>query len=278
MIEVAVKLPQWLVTLRSREIIARVTNDLRSAEGMVLGVDFETARNEAIGGGQANFDESWGDLTPEDRVLLYAYCNQQGHLEELFEAFRQLFQNSEPPAEPVIIDLGCGPCTGGLAFASIQSEIPRFEYIGVDKSYAMRALGERLASATTQMDETRRHWTADIPSVKWHRAPGWRPVIVIVSYLLASPTLIPAKLVDELEGLLRSIGNGPVTVLYTNSNQPVANRNFTKFSNALARFGFELHAGDEGVIPIKRRSGITKRSLWYALFYRPSKKTLNLGG
>ncbi len=277
MIKVA-NLSQWLVTLRTREIISRVTNDPRSTGGTVLGVDFETARNEAIGGGQANFDEPWRDLTPEDRVLLYAYCNQQGHLEELIEAFRQLFRNSEPPVEPVIIDLGCGPCTGGLAFASIQSDIPRFEYIGVDRSHAMRELGERLASTAAQMDETRRHWSADIPSVSWRGAPGWRPVIVIVSYLLASPTLIPAKLIDQLEHLLRRIGNGPVTVLYTNSNQPVANRSFPEFCDALTGIGFELCAADEGVIEIKRRKGTTQRNLRYALFYRPTQKNLKLGG
>ena len=56
----------------------------------------------------------------------------------------------------------------------------------------MRELGETLALAAADLDETPqidRHWSPDIRSVPWQRAPGFRPVFVIVSYLLASPTL-----------------------------------------------------------------------------------------
>ena len=273
----AVRLPQWLVTLRTREILERVRNDPRSVGGTVLGVDFQTARNEVIGGGQADFDEPWCDLTPKDRALLYAYCNQQGHLEELVTAFRQLFRNKEPPFEPVIIDLGCGPCTGGLAFASVLPGEPSFDYIGVDRSRAMCDLGEHLMSATTQMTMVSRRWTADVPSVTWLETPGWRPVIVIVSYLLASPTLDVAILVCQLESLLRKLGRGPVTVLYMNSPQPVANRSFPVFRDALYENAFELFADDTGEIEIERQSGARTRDLRYALFHRPMRQTLELG-
>lgn len=271
-------LPQWLEMLRYREIVERVTNDHRSVGETVFGIDLDTAQREVLEYGRADFDKPWRNLTPDDRVLVYSYLNQRGHLEELVEAFRQHYVENDPPDETVLIDLGCGPCTGGLAFASVFSDNPRFEYIGVDQSHTMCGLGERLASTVTQMDQVRRQWNADIPSVSWNDAPGWRPVFVVVSYLLASSTLIPAILIDQLDCLLRKIGNGPVTVLYTNSPQPIANRSFPEFCDALTGVGFALYADDEGEIKIRRHRGTTQRALRYALFYRQTQKTLRLGG
>jgi hypothetical protein len=187
-----------------------------------------------------------------------------------------LFAN-EPVDEPIVVDLGCGPCTGGLAITGALGNQPSFDYIGVDKSSAMRKLGERLAVAPTQMKEVRRQWAIDISSVSWKQAPGWRPVIAIVSYLLASPTLDATELIDQLDYLLAKFGRGPVTVLFTNSPQAHANRSFPKFSKALLDAGFRLFADDTGRIGIGRMSGVRIRSLRYALFHRPSRHTLELG-
>lgn len=274
--DLAVVLPRWLENLRYCEIVERVQNDPRSVGQTIFGVDLDTAQREVLGRGQANFDEPWENLTPADRTLVYAFCNQRGHLEELTEAFRQIFKQNRTLPDPVVIDLGCGPCTGGLAFASVQSGKPRFEYIGVDQSRSMRTLGEHLASNAIQMDEIRRQWSSDIPSVSWHEPPGWRPVIVIVSYLLASRTLNPTTLIDQLECLLLKIGNGPATVLYTNSTQSEANRKFPEFEVSLKGIGFKLYVDDVGMVEINRRSGTTERKLRYSLFHRPSLQTLNL--
>ena len=223
-----VELPHWLEQLRRAEITERVRNDPRSIGSTLLGVTPYVATREVVGGGQADFDAPWENLSPDDRVLLYAYFNQKGHLEELTEAFHQLFAGSRPH-NPVVIDLGCGPFTGGLAFAGVFGQDAGFDYIGVDRSGTMRRFGERFAVAATHFDEVPqivRCWSADIPSVDWVSAPGWRPVIVIVSYLLASPTLDAAALIGELDGLLDKLGRGSVTVLYTNSPRPDPNRSF----------------------------------------------------
>lgn len=269
-------LPKWLEDIRTAEVVRRVRDDPRSVGGSLLGVSFDVARIEVAGGGQANFDEPWGDLSPDDRVLLYAYCIQKGHLEELTAAFRMLFANN-PVNKPIVLDLGCGPCTGGLAIASELGDQPRFDYIGVDKSSAMRSLGKRLVVATTQMNEVHHQWAKDIPSVSWQQRPGWRPVIVIVSYLLASLTLDVAMLVEQLDCLLAKFGRGPVTVLYTNSVQTDANRNFPVFREELHRIGLMSSFDDTGTIEIERSSGVTDRALRYALFHRPSRRTLALG-
>jgi len=275
------QLPRWLEQLRQSEIIERVRSDSRSTEHRpFLGADSRAAM-EAIGWGQTAFDEPWGDLSPEDRVLLYAYFNQLGHLEELTAAFRMLFATGPPDKELIVVDLGCGPFTGGLAVAGVLGPECRFDYIGMDQSHAMRRFGERLAVAATCLDaipQVARHWTMDLPSVPWRTPPGWRPVIVIVSYLLASPTLNAAELIGELEELSRRLGRGPVTVLYTNSVRPEANLDFPIFSRELQSVGFELYADDTGSIDIERLQGQRERPLRYALFHRRSQDVLPLGG
>lgn len=273
-------LPEWLQKLRRSEIVDRVKNDPRSVGGTALGIDSEEATRDAAGWGQADFDEPWRDLSPEDRVLLYANFFQLGHLEELLEAFGQLFGASDRPNDPIVVDIGCGPFTGGLAIASQFPCDARMDYIGVDRASAMCHFGEHLASvAEDDADLPRicRHWAADVDSVSWNRAPGWRPVIVIVSYLLASRTLDVAALVPALDRLLIRLGRGSVTVLYTNSVRDEANESFPTFRALLCERGFDLRRDDKGAIPVKRRSGRETRRLRYALFHRPEQGTLQLG-
>lgn len=274
------ELPRWLEQLRRSEILERVKRDPRSTgQRPFLGVDYHTAM-QAIGWGQAPFDDPWGDLSPEDRVLLYAYFNQLGHLEELTAAFRMLFAAGPPDGEPIVVDLGCGPFTGGLAVAGVLGPECRFSYIGMDRSSEMRRFGEHLAVAAERLEDVpriARHWTANLPSVCWTRAPAWPPVVVIVSYLLASPTLNAAELIGELEELLRKLGRGPVTVLYTNSVRPSANLSFPVFRQTLQGAGFKLYADDTGSIDIERLRGQRERPLRYALFHRQSLNVLTLG-
>ncbi len=119
----------------------------------------------------------------------------------------------------------------------------------------MRRLGERLASAGERshgMPRIQRRWAKDIASLDWDRAPGWRPVIVIVSYLLASPTLDAVALVAELDGLLTRLGRGPVTVLYMNAIGTNANRRFPDFRAALHDADFVTVTEDTGVIETQR--------------------------
>ncbi len=277
--ELVVQLPNWLDQLRRSEIVLRVRNDPRSTGGTLLGVSRDIVVKEVTSLGQAEFDEPWGNLSPDDRVLLYAYFYQPRHLEELTRAFTILFEQAPPDDAPVVIDLGCGPCTGGLAIAGALGPEPEFHYIGIDRSRAMCDLGERLASRAEQMNEVTRLWSSEISSVVWDSAPGWRPVIVIASYLLASRSLDVEALSSELERLLKKIGRGRVIILYTNSVQDDANRNFPSFSEALRRMNFEEHVSDSGIIKAIRASGDTKRlMLRYALFVRPKQHTLPFGG
>ena len=111
-----------------------------------------------------------------------------------------------------------------------------------------------------------RHATK-ISSVSGPSVLSWRPVFVIMSYLLASPTLDVKQLVADLKVLLEQISRGHVTVLYTNSPKSAPNRGFNGFSEALQDNGFRLDTDDIGTVEIESGTEIKKYELRYALFF-----------
>jgi hypothetical protein len=274
-------LPSWLIELR-RELITNVLkNDPRTlGQDDLLGVPKEQTRSEVIGWGQADFDTSAEQLglSADDKVLLYAYWNQLRHIEELEEAFKQLL-GTNTFEDHVVIDLGCGPFTGGLALGSVLGPGKPFTYIGVDRALAMHRLGETLAAGAEQhggLVTKTRHWTNNLDSLLWIERARWPPVVVIVSYLLASPTLDATELVVQLNRFLARVGRGAVTLLYTNSCRDAPNQSFPAFQHALEAAGFEAKANDTGVVSADRSSGTRRHELRYALFFRPAQTTLKL--
>lgn len=271
----AVKLPGWLDELRRVEVTDRIRDDPRSRDRSLLGMDRDRAF-EAIGGGQADFDAPLGDLSPDDLALLYAYLNQKGHLEELVAAFGQLLAGRKA-TNPIVVDVGCGPFTGGLALAATLGDDPSFDYIGIDRADSMRRLAERLANSDLRPGQVTTHWAPDIGSVRWPDRRGWREVTVIVSYLFASPTLDVEAMFADLSRLLHQLGNGAVTLLYTNSAREQANRRYPGFRRRLVEAGFRLITEGQGQIVIERWNGSQERKLLYALFRRPRQLILSQG-
>lgn len=272
----AVELPDWLQALRKVEIVNRVRNDPRSQGGSLFGLDMDRAF-EAISGGQADFDTPYKDLSPDDLALLYAYLNQKGHLEELVSAFGLLLAGPRP-VNPIVVDIGCGPFTGGLALAAILGNDSCFDYIGVDRAESMRQLGEQLACSDFVPGHVKTHWAPDFDSLQWREHPRWREVIVIVSYLFASPTLDVEAMFGDLEHLLSRLGNGAVTLLYTNSIQEKLNLPYPDFRKKLTEGHFRAYSEGEGEIVIDRWNGPRERKLFYALFRRPRRQHLLLEG
>ena len=235
---------------------------------------------EAIGRGQADFDAPSGDLSPDDLALLYAHLNQKGHLEELVAAFGQLLSGSKSsnPSNPIVVDIGCGPFTGGLALAATLGDDPCFDYIGIDRADSMRRLAKRLAYSDLVPGRVTTHWASDIDSVNWQRPRSFREVIVIVSYLFASPTLDAEAMFGDLDRLLDQLGRGAVTLLYTNSTREETNRQYPGFRQKLEEADFRVHAEDQGETVVERWNGPQRRMLFYALLYRPQRQRLLLGG
>jgi hypothetical protein len=272
------ELPEWLRTLREEIVLKPVQSDPRSdtSRRILLGVDQGIVFNEVINGGQADFTESWNNITPNERALLYAYLNQKGHLEELIYAFDKLFPGHTLPVDPIMIDIGCGPFTAGLAFAAIAQQPVRFDYIGVDRAESMMTLGERLAIKSNRHLNCRRTWTQDLNALTWDRPPGYRPVIVVMSYVFASPTISPSDLADQLAHTLGRVSHGRTVLLYTNSQYDRLNTNYPIFRSQLLRHSFTEHTHDKGTIEIRRSGEARPRHLQYAVLYRPELNVLNL--
>ena len=126
----------WLAELRSRLVIKPIREDRRntSAYETLLGHPKSWIFSNAIGGGQADFDEDIKNLTPRDRAMLYAWFNQPGHILELRHAFAQLLANPADLQDATVIDVGCGPFTAGLALADVAGGSVAFRYFGIDTS------------------------------------------------------------------------------------------------------------------------------------------------
>ena len=82
-----VELPQWIDNLRRSEVVERVRNDPRSINGTFLGVTRNLVVDGVIGGGQAEFDEPWNDLSGDDRALLYPTSTSSGTWKSLPKRF-----------------------------------------------------------------------------------------------------------------------------------------------------------------------------------------------
>lgn len=278
-------MPSWLESARRAVVIEKVHLDPRTRGDLLLGVRRDRVTLDVLGHGartgQADFTQPWNHLSTDDVALLYSYFLQKGHLEELIEAFGQLFSQSSIQ-NPIVIDLGCGPCTGGLALAAVLDPSHAFTYVGVDPATAMHRLGESLVQAAIAhgwMTSSARIWLESMDGAVWHEPLSWRPVIVIVSYLLASPSLDAVDIINRTLALIGRMSWGSVTVVYTNAMDHAANRQFDAFSAALERHGFEVVIDSEGSITVERQGKLRERGLRYALFNRKRKTTFSpVGG
>lgn len=269
-----VSLPKWLTELRETQIVDRIRNDKRSIRDTILGISFQSA-SDVIQRGQTDFTKPHANFSTEDLALIYAYCNQRRHLEELIAAFGQIFAKTRPK-NPIVVDLGCGPFTGGLALAAAIGKKTSFKYIGIDRAECMRNLGEQLAATAQLPNKITRHWSETITGVNWMQPPSWDEIIVIISYLFASPTLDARKLFSDLKTLLERLGTGRVLLLYTNVTQNNKNEQFNIFQEDLQKSDFKCLAFKDGKVWADR-SGETKcHDLKYALFVRPPQNQLKL--
>ena len=133
--------------LHFEHIIREVWKDSRTDwdENVSLGYPFDVIRDEVINKGRADFrvgheHDEYGELTADDKVLLYCFVNMKLHFFEALATFRtykaslkSLFDSTIPTR---MVDLGCGPGTAGLALAECLKQ-PNVRYIGLDIAKAM---------------------------------------------------------------------------------------------------------------------------------------------
>lgn len=272
-----VTLHPWYVSLRQSMVVDPTMNDPRETRrpGTRLGWPTSWIFNTAIGGGQADFDKPIENLTPRDRAMLYAFFNQKGHIEELIHAFGKLWPDPTSIHGTMIIDVGCGPFTGGLALANIVGDAAKFRYFGVDRAKSMCELGQELAQGARDAgalhSQTEIQFVAELDQLPV-ASLCLEPIVIVLSYLLASDTLN----VDEMfDGLLRVFGKkslSPVSVLYTNTARADARKKYPQLRQRLVEAEFQIVVEAEETLT----EGSKARSVHYALFHRPAPAELSM--
>lgn len=103
------------------------------------------------------FNAEWqSTLTPDHQVLLYCHyimrryhCSAKG----LYESYHDWLASlaNEVAGRILMVDIGCGPATCGIAFAEqLFPQYPELRYIGIDISVAMKSMAEKLLGETTE--------------------------------------------------------------------------------------------------------------------------------
>jgi SAM-dependent methyltransferase len=128
-------------------VVEKVRTDTRTDwdENISLGVPFDVIRSAVIETGLADFSngyfhQQYGNLTPEEKVLLYCFCNMKAHFFAAYKNFR-LYRTSlsnliGSAARPLCIDIGCGP---GTAMLALHEALPslKADWVGVDSAQPM---------------------------------------------------------------------------------------------------------------------------------------------
>jgi hypothetical protein len=132
---------QWLEDLRRQLIIEPIKMRSGGNLSAPLGKTPSWIFQHAIGGGQADFDQPIADLSPRDRVMLYALFNQKSHIDELIHAFDLFLPRAELVEGTTVVDIGCGPFTTGLALANVVGKVA--SYMATRDSTEERASAKR---------------------------------------------------------------------------------------------------------------------------------------
>lgn len=266
----------WLEDLRRQAIVRPIQTDYRTKPDKPLGRNVPWLFKHAIGGGQANFDLQIEDLTPLNRVMLYAYLNQKAHVDELIHAFEKLLPDLERFQNATVIDIGCGPFTAGLSLANVVGDRVAYRYFGIDHSLTMCSFGEKLALKVSDAGEfherTQFSFHQNIDTIDFGQKNATEITIFVLSYLLASDTINVKVLVDQIVAARKKVGLGPAVLLYTNTGRIEARKLYPEFMECLEAAGFR-----EVVENTETFTGSDKdRSIHYALFFNPAVAMLPL--
>lgn len=267
----------WLENVRRHKIIDPVRNDPRNSDrpGTILGAPVPWIFQNLVDGGQADFDMPLLEFSSRDRVLLYAYLLQKGHVAELTHAFARLLAEPHHLNGATVVDIGCGPFTAGLALANVAGPESYFRYFGVDTSSSMRKLGAELVDAARLQgalsEKTAVDFVDSVDSIDFgSMRVGW--TVVILSYLLASKTINVDFLAKQIVQACARIGPGPVVLLYTNSAREEARVSFPRFKELMLQAGFEVNIEETERLEFFGKF----RSIHYALFHRLAAAAISL--
>lgn len=224
-----------------RLVITPVKNHAQSDHdsGIFMGYDGESL-SKIIESGLTDFNKAHHILTTQELVLGYCFLNMQRHYFSAEENFlhygKRLTSHFTPETKPILIDIGCGPATAALAFASAFPD-QAFKYIGVDRASSMRNKGceffdagvEHGLIAATSKAVFRKQWDDIGP-----RIPVGAVVILNFSFFFGNP-LITNDQLRALVALYNEIAarTPHVYISYTNSPAKLAKEKYIKFVTLL---------------------------------------------
>lgn len=219
--------------------VVRKRSGVGWSEGKRLGLPSDVIRQEVIEWGVTDFSKDPPDhptLTVADKVLLYCFFNMRRHYDELRIALHLSETSLQFDDLPLlIVDFGCGPATGALAFASEFAGTP-FDYIGLDSALEMRRMGRKLWDAAVALGLIHRKsnarfkatWGAD----QLNGLSEGTVVILLFSYFFASKSLNNQVLnsIRKFIGLFAAEKKvSEVILLYTNSPKGRAAKSYLQF-------------------------------------------------
>lgn len=216
--------------------------------------NFATIR-DIVGRGQANFDEPFNGLTPNERVLVYCYDNMQQHVVSklyILKKHKNLFNKYlfSLNKNVIFIDFGCGPLSSGIALTRYYSESQesqgesiKFHYIGIDKSEAMlrKAREFSLYPGLFHSSSTFDFFNPRDPRLQ----PFYQTLVSCIdkynyqdnliilnfSYFFASPSLDASKLVNFIQSLLEKYQSSEVCLMFQNAQGSRFNEKWHLFKN-----------------------------------------------
>jgi SAM-dependent methyltransferase len=243
---------QWssgMQQLYMDQVIGLLWKDPRTDAGrnLWLGYPFDMIREQVICKGLADFSvgysqSKYGDLTADDKVLLYCFVNMRLHFFEALASFhahkvrlKALFDSEQ---SALMVDLGCGPGTSGLALAECFKQ-PNIIYCGLDISRAMLRKSEsmlnaaqcgKLLGAKSKLIMTS-SWASLARSPRVLKKP--KNVLFNGTYLFASDSLDVNDVCNAVMAFRRSANVNELLFLYSNTTTDISGQKFEAFKKQL---------------------------------------------
>lgn len=222
--------------------------------------------------GRGDYTSGSGEITANDKVLLYCFYNFKKHYFTTYGVFETVinslnnFFNNET-YKPTFIDLGCGPMTSGLALADLINTIHgkpiNFSYIGIDISRPMidRANSfQTLDFFSNDCDfNYYEHW-GEIEFRKIYNKGVNNPLIFNASYLFASDSVNPIDLARTVKEFSNQFKN--VYFIFQNPNRIDRNTKYVEFKKHIK---YSIIMENKEVIKYKSASNVSEEDVYYEI-------------
>ncbi len=235
--------------LHCRTVIQPIMDDPRTnlEIGHWLGHPFADIRTKILGCGLADFNDGYlhskyGDLSNEDKVLLYCFVHMTQHFFESVSTFRRFRTRLKTllsaPRPTIMVDLGCGPGTAGLALAESFNR-PNVDYRGVDHATPMLRMARSLLSAARDdgLFGPRFRFSTTSSWGALHRLAAAiddpRNLLLNATYLFASDSLDVGDLCACILEFKRNANIKQMLFTYSNTVATPAGERFTVFKRKL---------------------------------------------